>query len=230
LAVVVLSAGYFFWLRDSSLVSVEAVRVEGIDPRAQNGDELQAALEAAAKEMTTLHVRSELLTEAIKPFPLVESVKARADFPHKLTLTVIERRPTALIETKDERLAVASDGTLLPALALKGFELPRLALENPPDKSKVEGPVSDQIGVLAAAPDALLALAESARGDAGGVTVTMRGGIELRFGDAVNVREKWRAAAAILSDPGIGELGYVDLSSPSRAAIGGIGATLPEAG
>jgi hypothetical protein len=39
----------------------------------------------------------------------------------------------------------------------------------------------------------------------------------------------WAAAAAILADPTVTEIGYVDLHSPGHASIGGSGVTLPAA-
>jgi cell division septal protein FtsQ len=66
----------------------------------------------------------------------------------------------------------------------------------------------------------------SLNGDAG-VSVLLRGGVELRFGTAAHAAEKWRAAAAELTDPGLGALDYVDLRAPTRAAVGGVGHTAP---
>ena len=52
-------------------------------------------------------------------------------------------------------------------------------------------------------------------------------GIELRFGDASQAARKWKAAAAVLADPAITALDYVDLQAPSRPSIGGEGHILP---
>ena len=54
-------------------------------------------------------------------------------------------------------------------------------------------------------------------------------GIELRFGDATQARRKWNAAAAILADPSVTALDYVDLHAPSRPAYGGSEHELPPA-
>jgi len=60
-----------------------------------------------------------------------------------------------------------------------------------------------------------------------GVDVELRGGIELRFGDASRAGEKWEAASAVLADPSIEALDYVDLHAPGRPAVGGSGHALP---
>jgi hypothetical protein len=59
--------------------------------------------------------------------------------------------------------------------------------------------------------------------------VKLRSGIELRFGDASQAALKWKAAAAVLADPTIEALDYVDLNAPAHPAIGGSGHTLPPA-
>ena len=50
---------------------------------------------------------------------------------------------------------------------------------------------------------------------------SLTGGIDLRFGTESQARAKWAAAAAVLADPEVTSLGYVDLQVPSRPAIGG---------
>jgi hypothetical protein len=76
-------------------------------------------------------------------------------------------------------------------------------------------------------PAKLRRYAEATFHGAGGVGVRLAAGVELRFGDAASAAAKWRAAAAVLSDPGLGPLDYVDLSIPSRPAVGGAGHSPP---
>ncbi len=57
--------------------------------------------------------------------------------------------------------------------------------------------------------------------------VELTSGIELRFGDASQATRKWKAAAAVLADPSVTTLDYVDLHAPSHPAIDGSGHTLP---
>ena len=69
-----------------------------------------------------------------------------------------------------------------------------------------------------AAPGA--AVRAAARRRPAGVTATMHGGIELRFGTAGAARAKWAAAAAILADRRLETLAYVDVRVPQRPAVG----------
>ena len=58
---------------------------------------VRAALASAAHTMTTLHVRQEVLEQAIAAYPVVKALDVRPDFPHGLTIQVIEYRPAALV-------------------------------------------------------------------------------------------------------------------------------------
>jgi len=53
-----------------------------------------------------------------------------------------------------------------------------------------------------------------------GVVMTMKGGIPIRFGPGARAEAKWAAAAAVLADPKLDALGYVDVRVPERPAAG----------
>jgi cell division protein FtsQ len=57
-----------------------------------------------------------------------------------------------------------------------------------------------------------------------GLTVAVRGGPVLIFGDATRVRAKWTAAARVLADPSSRGATYIDLRLPDRPAAGGVAA------
>jgi hypothetical protein len=107
--------------------------------------------------------------------------------------------------------------------------LPLLPLDEPPKGGRVRGPALEQVRVLAAVPDALRPYVESSSFGESGVDVTLTTGIELRFGDATQARRKWRAAAAILANPEITALDYVDLHAPNRPSFEGSENELPPA-
>lgn len=134
----------------------------------------------------------------------------------------------ATIESDEERVAVSAEGEVLTWLVLpEDVQLPRLPLTTVPQKSRLGGPLLDQALVLGAAPAALRPYLESSSYGETGVEVELRSGIELYFGDATRVKEKWQAAAAVFANPAITALDYVDLSAPRRVAVGGSGHTLP---
>ena len=74
----------------------------------------------------------------------------------------------------------------------------------------------EQARVLGAAPAALRPYVAGSYYGESGVDVELESGIELRFGEATQAARKWRAAAAVLADPSITSLDYVDLHAPRQ--------------
>ena len=136
----------------------------------------------------------------------------------------------ATIGEGDEAIGISGSGKLVRWLPLpEDPPLPRLPLDEPPKGGRVRGPALEQVRVLAAVPDALRPYVESSFFGESGVDVELTTGIELRFGDATQVRKKWRAAAAVLANPEITLLTYVDLHAPNRLSYGGSDYELPSA-
>ena len=137
-------------------------------------------------------------------------------------------RATATIGTGSDAVAVGPGGQILAWLPLsEELQLPTLPLSTPPKSGQLAGPVLQQARVLGAAPPTLRPYLESSYYGESGIDVKLRSGIELRFGDASQAAAKWKAAAAVLADPSITALDYVDLHAPRRPAVGGSGHTLP---
>lgn len=137
-------------------------------------------------------------------------------------------RATATIGTGSDAVAVGPDGRVLLWLPLpEGAQLPQLPLSEPPPRPRLAGPMLQQARVLGAAPAALRPYLERSYYGESGVDVVLRSGIELRFGESARASEKWRAASAVLADPSVEALDYVDLHSPRRPAVGGSGHALP---
>ncbi len=145
-----------------------------------------------------------------------------------LTPRLISSRPVAAIGSGEGAVAVAEDGTVLAWYPPgEGVHLPLLPIAAAPEGDRVRGPVFEQVRVLAATPPALRPyLAASGFGESG-VDVELTSGIEVRFGDATGARRKWRAAAAVLADPSLTAVDYVNVLAPGRPTTGGSGHTLP---
>jgi len=215
-----LAAAYQLWLRDLGVVAVQDVEVVGA--ASADGAQISAALTAAAREMTTLHVRAEELRAAVRAYPTVGSVSAEPRFPNGLTIEVTERRPVAVVEVDGRDLPVAADGTLLPGLSTAELDLPALEVTIEPESARrLAGGPLEQARVLGAAPKPLRSLVEDSGEDSEGVVVGLADGITLRFGDGSDAEAKWVAAARILADGELGGLSYIDLRAPERPAVGG---------
>jgi hypothetical protein len=94
---------------------------------------------------------------------------------------------------------------------------------------ELKGPALEEARVLGAAPKELRPYLERSHYDNLGVDIVLTPGIELRFGDASLAERKWAAAAAVLADPSISALTYINLYVPSRPAVWGSDYSLPSA-
>jgi len=219
-ALAMLGAGYWFWFRDSSIVAVNHVEVVGTSPT--DGDRLTAELTNLAKGMTTLDVDTAKLERAASAYPTVDSIAVHPDFPHGLRIEVTERPPVMVVASGGKKVAVAADGTLLPGVEIPDGGLPVLDLKKPPPAGGLEGAAADQAVIAGAAPDPLRPLMHTIEHTADhGIVVTLRGGIPVYFGTADEAPEKWAAAAAVLADPKLDTLTYLDVRVPRRPAAGG---------
>jgi cell division protein FtsQ len=196
LATLTLLVAGLLWLRDASVVAVNHVTVTGLT--GPEAGRVGGLLESAARDMTTLHVRTDQLR------------------------AVVENTPVAAIVVDGTRTPVSGDGRLLTGAEQR--ELPVVPLPVAPGGTQVLDRTARQaIAVLAAAPPALRARvlrASSTR--QGGLTLTLRNGPDLRFGGADRIAAKWAAATAVLADPGSAGASYLDLRYPERPAAGGL--------
>jgi cell division protein FtsQ len=224
-----LLVGGWRWLRHSSFVSVERVRVSGVHgPDAQP---IEAALAAAARHMTTLDVNVRALRSAVAPFAVVHELHAAASFPHALSIRVIEQLPVAALLAGGARTAVAADGVVLgPALLSSG--LPTLAGSSaPPAGTRVaDAGLLAALTVLGAAPAPFAKVVARAFTGPSGLTMAMRNGLLAYFGDATRPHAKWLSIARVLADSSSAGASYVDVRVPEHPAAGfpaGAGPTSP---
>ena len=216
-ACLALAAGFQFWLRDSTLVAVEDVKVSGLTTK--DASRVRASLVAAAHTMTTLHVDQAELEDAIAAYPVVRALHVEADFPHRLDIRVIEHRPAAIVGG----LPVAGDGTILRGLPVEG-RLPELDVRGKLDGDRLSDPASLRAAHVAGGAPAPLRgrLERIAIRPEEGIVVEVRDGPELYFGNGTRVRAKWIAAVRILADPEAAGASYIDVRLPGRPAAGGL--------
>ncbi len=200
LSLIVLAGGWL-WLRHSSLVAVEHVRVSGVHgPEAKAID---AALARAARQMSTLDVRTGALNAAVAPYRVVREVRATASFPHGLHIRVIEQLPVAALTVDGERTAVAADGVVLGPALLSG-SLPALAgglnssAAGLPLRQRVHGSLLASLTVLGAAPAPMARAVVRMFTGPKGLTAAMRNGLIVYFGDATRPHAKWLSLARVL--------------------------------
>jgi cell division protein FtsQ len=215
-----LGVGGWLWLRDSSLVEVTAVRVTG----ATTSDEarIRSALESAARDMTTLHVREEILREAVARFPSVAGLEVDTDFPHRISIQVLEHRPVAALEVDGRRTPVSGGGIVLTGVEADD-DLPSIRRDQLPGPRVDDAKTRAALAVAAEAPRPLLARGERLWWGPEGLTMELRDGPPLVFGTRDDAASKWAAAARVLAEPSAAGATYLDLRVPGRVAAGGLG-------
>jgi cell division protein FtsQ len=218
-----LLAGGWLWLRSSPLVTVEHVRVSGL--RGPEARAIETALAGAARHMSTLDVSPGALRAAVASFPVVRTVSAIPSFPHGLRIHVIEQLPVAALTVGGARTAVAADGVVLGP-ALLSSSLPALSGEGVSEQlagRRVHGQdLLAELTVLGAAPAPLARLTARVFMSPGGqgLTVAMRNGLRVYFGDAARPHAKWLSLARVLADPSSAGASYIDVRLPERPAAG----------
>jgi cell division protein FtsQ len=216
-----LGAGYQFWLRDSSLVAVEKVTITGLTT--SDSERVRLALTTTGRSMTTLHVDHEALDRAVAGYPVVRELEVTTDFPHGLRIHVVEHVPAAIAVGDGGRVAVAGDGTILQGVTADK-RLPTL---------EIDGAVGlEQLGDATALASAAIAgtapaplrgrIAEIGEDGRLGQVAQLRDGPEVIFGDATRLQAKWAAASRVLADLEASGASYVDVRIPGRPAAGGL--------
>ncbi len=236
LAVLALLGGGWLLLRKSPLVSVEHVQIAGV--QGVDAGPIDAALRGAARGMSTLNVNVGALRAAVASDRVVRSLSVSTSFPHGLRVNVVEQLPVAAVSVGGVRTAVAADGVVLgpELLASERVQLPTITL--PAGTSALAdlgsgarspegrvGHVGDataraELSVLGAAPRVLLGWVSKVFIGPEGLTVAMRGGLSIYFGDATRPHAKWLSAARVLADPSSAGATYVDVRAPERPAAG----------
>jgi cell division protein FtsQ len=218
-AVALLLFGAWTWFADSPLVSVDHVTVSG-----QSGPDaghINAALESAARTMSTLDVQISRLRRAVAPYPIVRDVRVTTQFPHGMRIEVIERQAVGVIDAGGRRVAVAPDGTLMHDVVASA-SLPSIPMSLTPVGMRVTGgSAGDAIKLLAAAPSELLGkLSQVTTVATHGLVAQVRGGPSIYFGDPTDLAAKWIAASEVLADPSSAGALYIDVTDPMRPAAG----------
>jgi cell division protein FtsQ len=225
-ALILVLAGAYVALRDSAMVAIDQVTVVGAS--GPDAPKIESTLRQAAQEMTTLNVDADELRETVGSFPTVTGVEVDRGFPHDLRITVLERRPVAVIEAGGRKVPLSADGRLLQG-ATPPQDVPSLALSDKAPGSRVDDARGRRLVALAAAaPSALRKRALRASVTDKGLTMTMNRGPDLFFGAPEDLQAKWKAVARVLADPSAEGATYIDARVPERVAAGGLAPLVTE--
>src|SRR5260370_14818160 len=168
----VAAGGGWLWLRDSSLVAVQQVRVAGLSGAA--APSIRSSLEQAARSMTTLHVQIDKLRAAVAPYTVIKDLKVQTQFPHALRIDVIEQLPVAALDVGGQRVPVAGNGIVVRGLPAPA-NVPTLPISRRPTATRVTDRTTlTELTVLDAAPSLLRGRVAQIGYRPLGLTITVR--------------------------------------------------------
>ena len=181
-----LLGGGWLSLRNSPLVSVEHVQISGVHGAGGERDRSGAGVRRAAHEHAR-RARRRRCWPRWRRYRVVRAVRAEPSFPHGLRIEVDEQLPVAALLVAALRTAVAADGVVLgPALALRA----RCRASSGRRRARRRASACSDATLLAAlrcsAPRRASLARHVARMYSGpqGLTVAMRNGLLVYFGDA----------------------------------------------
>lgn len=214
-----LVAGGWLVLRDSGLAAVREVEVTGVSgPQAEA---IRAELITAGRDMTTLHVRPDVLKAAVAPYAGVKAVFAEADFPDVLRVRVVQHVPVAVVVHAERAVPVAADGTLLRGTIVS--DAPELELRFPPAGDRItDRRMLGTIALLARAPEQLRRKVATAFRGPRGLTVRLEAGPAVHFGSSRRTAAKWASLIAVLGSPASRGATTIDVSVPEHPAAAGL--------
>ncbi len=213
-------AGGWLWLRTSSLVRIQHVRVTGLS--GPDVPQIRRALVDTAEQMTTLDVSMSKLDAAVARYPVVHALRVSTEFPHGAVIHVIEHVPVATVQAGDRTVVVDSGGELLASSPPTVGPLPTIPLRVAPDGLHLPTVgARAALSALAAAPYTLIThIANATQTADHGVVIQLRNGPQIYLGSTAELTAKWEAAVAVLDDSSSAGAAYIDVSDPARAAAG----------
>lgn len=220
LAVFVAAVGGYLAARETPLFAVQTVVVRGAPPAVRK--QVLAAL-GPAVGASLLKVDAGLIDRRLAGVAWVSSTTFDRSFPHTLVVTVRPERPVAVLRRGADSWLVSARGRVLQTLPHGArLGLPRIWVQRGASIA-VGATLGNADGGREARALAPLALVRfpvrvaSVDATADQLTFMLRSGLELRLGDAGDLRLKLAIARRVLPLLGsAGPGGYVDVSVPQR--------------
>jgi cell division septal protein FtsQ len=218
-----LAVGAYVVARDTSVFSVQTVEIRGATPAIRA--EVRSAV-ASDLGKSLLRIDGGDLERRLAVLADVHSFRYDRAFPHTLRLVVRAERPVLVVRRGGDAFLVAASGRILRPLAHpRRSSLPRLWLK----KDVALRPGDALPGSTIAAPVVLASLqgaelpggVKDVRVGRNELTLDLNGGLEVRLGDAGDLRLKLAIARRILRMTGAaaGGPGYLDVSVPERPVL-----------
>lgn len=225
-ALVLVAGGLYGLARETTMFSVDTIRVEGASP-ALAVDVRRELRRYDSRSLVSLDTSS--VEHRVDALPAVRSATVDRAFPHTLRIHIVPELPVAVLRRGADSFLVSARGRVIAPVPRGAHRpLPRIWL---PARTSIElgSFLGGEDGGLAAR--SLAAFVGSGfpgrvtfvRALDGQITLGLRGGLEIRLGAPVDLRVKIAIAHGIvpsLAAPSAGGPTYLDIAVPERPVAG----------
>jgi cell division septal protein FtsQ len=225
-ALVLVAAGLYGLARETSMFAVGTIRIDGASP-AVAADVRRELQRYEGKSLVTVDAAA--VGQHVDGLPSVRTSVVDRSFPHTLRIRVVPEIPVAVLRRGADSFLVSARGRVIAPVALGTHRpLPRIWL---PPRTELElgSLLGGEAGGLAARSLAafvgsgLTRQVTFVRALDGQITLGLRGGLEIRLGEPVDLRLKIAIAHGILTGlalPAQGGPDYLDIAVPERPVAG----------
>jgi cell division protein FtsQ len=223
LGLVVIGGGGW-WVTNSALFQLRTLRVSG-NSRVSAQD--VARLGGLTEHTNVLWFSSSVVERSLERDPWILSARISRVLPSVITVTIEERVPVAIL-TPGRWLAAADGIVLAPAEQAGGLPEVTVAETDLHVGLRLLSP-PPELTVLGSLPSGFLKNVVSVAGDSGNLTLILRSGVTVLYGDESRATEKARALQSVLnwtSRNGVKPT-YVDVRAPTTPALLPAGAAIP---
>lgn len=209
LSITTLTVGVIF----SPFLSVQSIEVQGA--QRTSVDEIQAALSANV-DQPIIGVSERAVAEQLQQFNTVQSFSVRAELPHTLVVTIVERTPIGVFHSGADYLLVDAAGVAIETTATAPEGYPMLNVTSTDPAQPAFAAVASILTTLDASVTKEISEVHATTQD--DVQLTLASGATVTWGDSSQVALKARVLAALLTASP--EAKTYDVSSPSAPVTG----------
>jgi cell division protein FtsQ len=219
-----------WWVTNSSVFDLDpgALRIRG---NAKLSRAEVARLAGVGESTNLLWFRPVTVERRLERSPWIASARVSRTLPSSMAITILERRPVALIGSSGRRYLVSADGVVL-ASAPRGARLPFIRASERVRPGVRLGPGSAALVVVRSFPPGLRDQVEEVSIHRGAIDLKLRSGVRVNYGDASEAPEKAAALIAVLAwaDRADVEPALVDVRAPGAPALRPAGASAAVSG
>lgn len=213
-----------WWVTNSPLFDMRTLRVSG---NRHLSDADVARLAGLSRATNVVWLRTGRVADRMERDPWVLRAKVSRTLPGVVAVSIQERRPVAVLQVRGSLLLVSGDGVILGRASARA-RLPAIEVRGASTEVGTRISITPQLIAARALPEGLrrrvARITQTARGS---LTLILRNGVPVYYGDDSHAGPKARALASLLSwanERGI-RADYIDVQAPAAPALHPAGTT-----